>query len=107
VKRKINKAFCEPQNIEKNPLLDWAKHIIFPLVHHFVIPANVKWNEPEIIFDNFASLYNAFANAIIHPKRLKEGMIIHINDLLQPVRNIFENDKKLIDLSRIVKSFQK
>jgi len=31
VKRKITKAFCEPKNIEKNPLLDWAKHIIFPI----------------------------------------------------------------------------
>jgi tyrosyl-tRNA synthetase len=44
VKRKITKVFCEEANIEKNPLLDWAKHIIFPIVEKFIIPSNSKWN---------------------------------------------------------------
>ncbi len=30
VNKKIKKAFCEPKNIEKNPLLDYCKYIIFP-----------------------------------------------------------------------------
>ena len=29
VKRKIKKAFCPPQVVEKNPLIDYAKNIIF------------------------------------------------------------------------------
>ena len=28
VKRKINKAFCPPKVAEKNPILDYAKHIV-------------------------------------------------------------------------------
>jgi tyrosyl-tRNA synthetase len=29
VKRKITKAFCPPAVIEKNPCINWARHIVF------------------------------------------------------------------------------
>jgi tyrosyl-tRNA synthetase len=29
VKRKIKKAYCPPQIVEKNPIMDYAKHLIF------------------------------------------------------------------------------
>lgn len=86
VKRKINKAFCEPCNIEKNPLLDWSKHIIFPINKKMIIPGNPKWNESEIIFDTYEELEKAFSEGKIYPKNLKESMIKHINDLLQPIQ---------------------
>lgn len=91
VKRKITKAFCEEGNIEKNPLLDWAKHIIFPIVGKFIVPENLKWNEPEKTFDEFKELEKSFEEGIIHPKRLKDGMIKHINDMLKPVQEILKN----------------
>ena len=86
VKRKINQAFCEPGNIEKNPLLDWIKHIIMQIVGNFTIPANEKWNEPEIKYTEYDLLENDFKNNKIHPKGLKDGMIKHITDLLVPVQ---------------------
>jgi tyrosyl-tRNA synthetase len=87
VKRKITKAFCEEANIEKNPLLDWAKHIIFPIVEKFIIPSNPKWNEPEKVFNSYNELEVAFEEGLIHPKGLKDGMVIHINNLLKPVQD--------------------
>lgn len=87
VKRKIAKAFCEPNNIEKNPLLDWAKHIIFPINGKFVTPENLKFNEPEMTFTNFEELEQAFLEGKVQPKGLKDGMIKHINDLLKPVQD--------------------
>ena len=87
VKRKITKAFCEPNNIEKNPLLDWAKHIIFPIVGKFVTPENLKFNEPEMTFTNFEELKQAFFEGKVQPKGLKDAMIKHINDLLKPVQD--------------------
>jgi tyrosyl-tRNA synthetase len=85
VKRKINKAFCESGNIEKNPLLDWIKHIILPIIGNFTIPANEKWNEPEIVYTEFEKLENDFKEEKVHPKGLKDGMIKHINALLKPI----------------------
>lgn len=29
VQKKIRKVFCEPGNIEKNPLLEWVKNVFF------------------------------------------------------------------------------
>jgi tyrosyl-tRNA synthetase len=33
VKRKIKKAFCPPEVVEKNPIMDYTKHIIFGYYH--------------------------------------------------------------------------
>lgn len=83
IKRKINKAFCEEGNIEKNPLLDWIEHLIFPIVGKFILPGNEKWNEPEIIYEDFVKLREQFQEKIIHPSRIKAGMIQHIIKLLK------------------------
>ena len=107
VKRKITKAFCEPENIEKNPLLDWAKHIVFPLVGHMCIPENIKWNEQEIVFNSFDELSLGFAEGKVQPKALKDSMIVHINQLLQPIRDHFSNNKEASELLKQVKSYTK
>ena len=60
--------------------------IVFPLVGHMVIPENIKWNEPEIIFTSFDSLSQAFAEGKLQPKALKDSMIAHIIGLLKPVQ---------------------
>ncbi len=86
IKRKITKAFCEPNNIDKNPLLDWAKHIIFPINKKMIIPANMKYNEPEVIYESFDDLNLAYLNGIVQPKRLKDSMIKHVIELLKPVQ---------------------
>ncbi len=92
IKRKINQAFCEPGNIEKNPLLDWIKHIIMPIVGNFTIPANEKWNEPEIKYESYETLENDFREQKVHPKGLKDGMIKHITDLLLPIQEKLKNN---------------
>lgn len=87
VRRKINKAFCEPGNIEKNPLLNWAQHLIFPIIGHVIIPGDEKWNEPELKFDNFITLENDFKEEKIFPKRLKQGLANHIIGMLKPIHD--------------------
>ncbi len=107
VKRKITKAFCEPGNVDKNPLLDWAKHIVFPLVGFVCIPANEKYNEPEMTFTTSDDLVKAFASGQVQPKGLKDGMCTHINKLLEPVRAHFVTNKEAADLLKQVKAFTK
>lgn len=93
INRKIKKAFCDSGNIIKNPLLNWAKHIIMPIVNEFIIPANEKWNEPEIKYNSYEQLETDFLNKKIHPKSLKEGMIKHIVDLLVPIQLKLKENK--------------
>jgi tyrosyl-tRNA synthetase len=105
VKRKITKAFCEPSNITKNPLLDWVEHIIFPLIGHLTLPADIKWNEPTHTYFEYAHVVDDFSKGIIQPKRLKSSMITHINQLLEPVREHFRSNKEASTLLQQVKSF--
>lgn len=87
IKRKINKAFCEPGNIDKNPILNWCKYMIMPICGKFIINPNLKFNEPEITYTSYIELENDFKNLVIHPKRLKDSMTTHIIELLTPIQD--------------------
>ena len=107
VKRKIKKAYCKEKDIEKNPLLDWAKHIIFPICKTMVIPEELKWNTPERKYQSFEMLEKDFADGTIHPNDLKKSMVIHINNLLEPVREYFSKNKQAKQLAKQVKNYRK
>ena len=106
VKRKIKKAFCEPQNIEKNPILDWIKWIIFPIKKKFIIPENNKFNTPEKIYDNFNQLEIDFKEGLIYPNDIKLGLQNMINDLLEPVRQYFKENKEANNLLNKMKKIK-
>ena len=106
VKRKIKKAFCEPGKVDGNPILDWIKWIILPITKKIIIPENSKWNTPEIIYNNYEDLEKDFSIEKIHPKDLKLSITNHINELLKPVREYFENNKEAQKLLKIVKSYR-
>jgi tyrosyl-tRNA synthetase len=98
VKRKITKAFCEPGNIEKNPLLDWTKWLIMPITITFTIL--------DKTYNMYQDLEDDFKNLLVHPKDLKNTLITIINQLLEPVRNKFMQDKEINNLLSEVKKFR-
>ena len=74
VKRKIKKAFCPPEIVEGNPLLDWAKWIIFPIAKHMIIPADSKWGTDERIYEDYQTLEDDFKDGKLHPGDFKKSM---------------------------------
>tara|TARA_B100002019_G_C21097641_1_gene511852 strand:- start:372 stop:842 length:471 start_codon:yes stop_codon:yes gene_type:complete len=106
VKRKIKKAFCTPGVVEGNPLLDWTKWILFPILGKIIIPGNEKWDIPERSYDNYEDLQNDYVNDKVHPNDLKVSMVNHINQLLEPVRKHFEVNKEAKELLKLVKSYK-
>ena len=106
VKRKIKKAFCTPGVVEGNPLLDWTKWILFPILGKIIIPGNEKWDIPERSYDNYEDLQNDYVNDKVHPNDLKISMVNHINQLLEPVRKHFEENKEAKELLKLVKSYK-
>lgn len=107
VKRKIKKSYCKPGEVEGNPLLDWSKWIIFPILGKMVIPEDKKWNVPEVVYQNYNEMENDFKNEKLHPSNLKKSMTIHINQLLNPVRDYFANNSEVKKLAKLVKSYKK
>ncbi len=107
VKRKINKAFCEPANIEVNPILDWIKWLILPITGSIVIRGNPKFGESDRVYDNYSQLENDFKESKIYPTELKKSLIEIINILLEPVRVHFATNEDANKLLNTVKSYTK
>jgi tyrosyl-tRNA synthetase len=98
VKRKINKAFCEPGNIIKNPILDWIKWLILPITESFTIL--------DTTYVDYNRLEQDYAELKIHPSDLKKKLIAVINGLLQPVREYFIENKVAADLLEKVRKYR-
>lgn len=97
IKDKINSAFCPEGNITFNPILDWAKSIIFrEKDSHFLIERSAQYGG-DIEFFSYQELEDAFLDKKIHPLDLKNGIANKIIDILSPAREHFEkpNIKKM------------
>lgn len=93
VKKKIKKVFCEPGNINDNPLLIFIKNILMPLCKTnevFTINRSEKDGGP-IEYTNFNDLETDFAEQKVHPSDLKNAAELYINRLLDPIRKTFES----------------
>jgi len=100
VKKKMKKAFCEPGNIKENGVLAFLKYVIFPLLNPgegFLITRSPE-NGGNMEYSNYDELEAAFARSELHPGDLKAAVEVRLNQLLDPVRKIFEQPemKKLI-----------
>ena len=89
VKKKINNAFCPEGEIGFNPLLDWAKYIVF-----INSKSKLEINRPEKFggnktYNNYEELSSDFANKKLHPMDLKNAMANKINEILMPAREHF------------------
>lgn len=88
--------FCEPENIETNPLLEWVENVIFIIRGEFVL--HIKDQDP-VVYKDFPKMKKDFAEGRIHPLDLKESMIVVLNELLDPIRKKFSEPRlqKLVE----------
>jgi len=95
VKRKVKKAYCPPQVIEKNPILDYCKHIIFGFHGKMAFSVNKELVE----YAAYEALEEDFISGKLHPSDLKPAVADALNKILEPVRKHFESGepKKLLD----------
>lgn len=103
IKHKFNKAFCPEKQVADNPVLEYCKYIIFEKVPVFVIERPEKFGG-TIEFESYEELEKAFAAGTLHPMDLKNAVSSCLNELIKPVREHFENDKKAKKLYEIVKT---
>ena len=99
--KKINKAFAQEGNVEDNGLLAFAKAVIFPFLKRenkvFDIARDEKWGGP-VSYATYEDIEKAYAAKDLSPVDLKLGMVQQINYLLAPIREAYENDKRIQDI---------
>jgi len=96
VKRKIKKAFCEPQEVVKNPIVDYTKHIILNYFGQITIETD---SDGPVTYTDYESFEADYLSGKVHPSNLKPAVSDAINRILQPVRDHFSSGepKKLLE----------
>jgi len=102
IKRKINKAYCPPKQITENPILEYCKYIIFELRDKFKVDRPQKYGG-DIEYNSFKELENDYGKGNLNPPDLKPAVIKYLKQLLQPIREHFDKDKKAKELYLFVK----
>jgi len=96
IKTKIKKAWCEEGNVENNPLLEIANHVIF---HEF---DEIKVERPEkfggnVIYSTYSELESDFAQKKLHPSDLKQSVANYLIKIIAPIRDKVILNKELFD----------
>ncbi|PRW44958.1 tyrosine--tRNA ligase cytoplasmic [Chlorella sorokiniana] len=105
VKTKIKKAYCPPQQVAGNPCLAYAQHIVLPWCEKFEVERKEE-NGGNKTYLTYADLCADYESGALHPADLKPALAKHINTILQPVRDHFENNAEAKALLKQVKSFK-
>ncbi|XP_064405435.1 tyrosine--tRNA ligase, cytoplasmic-like isoform X2 [Halichondria panicea] len=99
VRKKLQKAFCEPAKVEGNGVLAFAKHVLFPILsgEEFVIDREEKFGG-RVTFTVYQDLEEAYKKDEVYPLDLKNGVANELNKMLEPIRQQFAASKEMQDL---------
>ncbi len=105
VQRKFSKAYCPEGQEQDNPILEYAKYIVFEKYKKIVIERPAKFGG-NLEIKSYEELRDLFVDKKIHPMDLKNTIAKYIDELLEPVRQHFEKNKKAKELKEKVDSFK-
>ncbi|MEM5836681.1 MAG: tyrosine--tRNA ligase [Candidatus Aenigmatarchaeota archaeon] len=100
--KKIKNAFCPEKICENNPILDYAKHLIFRKFKRMKIERAEKYGG-TIEFESYEELEKAFKKGELHPLDLKNAVADYIDQMVKPIREHFEKNSKAKELFEMMK----
>jgi tyrosyl-tRNA synthetase len=103
IKRKIGKAFCPEKVVGGNPLFDYLKYLVFKRYQKVVIKRPEKFGGD--IEADYEGLVKVYEKGELHPLDLKNAVIFYLDEMIQPVREYFETNKKAKELYEEVKKY--
>ena len=105
IKEKLHKAWCPEKQVDMNPVLDMAKHVVFHENETFKIERPAKFGGP-IEFESCEELEKAYAGGGLHPQDLKNGVAEAISRIISPIRRYFETNKQAKEYLEILEQAQ-
>lgn len=106
IRKKIAAAFCPAKEIFFNPILNWAKNIIFRYDGELFVEREKKFGG-NISYLDYSSLEKDFEKGTLHPFDLKKAIAEKLIKILEPARKYFEKQrirKMLEELEELKKS---
>jgi len=84
IREKISKAFCPEGEVEFNPILDWAKYLVFiDGKSKLEVKRSEKFGGNKV-YKNYEELKKDFENKKLHPMDLKNAMADKLVEILKP-----------------------
>lgn len=102
---KFKKAYCPEGKEEDNPVLEYAKYIVFELFDEIVIERPDKFGG-NVKFKSYDELAKSYVAKKVHPLDLKNTIAKYINLSLEPVRAHFKKNTKAKKLQEAVRKFE-
>jgi len=103
IERKINKAYCPEKIIDGNPLFDYLKYLIFKRYPKIKITRSEKFGgNLELDYNKLEEIYK---KGKLHPLDLKKAVSFYLNEMILPIREYFEKNKKAKALYEEVKKY--
>ena len=102
IRKKLNKAFCPEKEVEFNPVMDWAKCLIFRDEKCKLKVERPRKFGGDVTYTEFLGLERDFKSGKLHPMDLKNALAEGLIKLLKPVRDHFKKPKN----ARMLKEFE-
>ena len=102
VQEKFKKAYCPAKVTEGNPVLDFARFVVFSNGNTLHVERPAKFGG-DVAFDDYNALEKAFSEGSLHPADLKTAVGNSVNRIIEPVRKHFEKKKELLEVYKNVK----
>ncbi len=90
--RKFKNAYCPEGKEEDNPILEYARFIVFEKFSSIAIKRPAKYGG-DLKVKSYGELRDLFIAGKLHPMDLKNSVAEYIDKLLEPVRMHFETGK--------------
>jgi tyrosyl-tRNA synthetase len=96
IRDKISAAFCPIGIVDRNPILELIRYIVFHQFDEFIVERSTKYGG-NIIYTNYNDIERDFTERKVHPMDLKNATSIYINKIVEPVRSYFDGKEPHFD----------
>ena len=97
IKDKLKKAWCPEGIVENNPVLEFAKHLLFHEFKSIEVERPSKFGG-NVTFYNYQELQEVYSAKKLHPSDLKSGVAAGIELIVAPVREHFAKKPELLEV---------
>jgi tyrosyl-tRNA synthetase len=96
--RKMSKAWCPERTTAGNPVLDYAKEVVFHETATVTVERPSKYGG-DVTYGSYAALERDFLEGKLHPSDLKSAVAAEINRMVAPLRAHFHGARIIDELS--------
>lgn len=110
---KISRAYCPPNIVDNNPVLEYFHYIVFERFSSVTVKREARYGG-DVTYQNYAQMETDFKNGKLFPLDVKNNLITYINQLLQQSRDYFNSNleakalqERVIELTQLHQHVQR